>query len=64
MSGDWNLIRYESKNAGAKTTQLFNLAKNPDELLKEHHDPKVTALTGRRPAVSSRIRFPGLVITI
>jgi len=40
------------------------LAKNPDELLKEHHDPKVTALTGRRPAVSSRIRFPGLVITI
>ena len=27
-------------------TQLFNLAENPDELLEQHHDPQVIALTG------------------
>jgi choline-sulfatase len=31
-------------------TQLFNLAENPEELLKEHHDPAVIALTGVTPA--------------
>ena len=30
-------------------TQLFNLKDNPNELLIEHHDPKVIALTGNRP---------------
>ncbi len=52
--GDWKLIKYEvfeSKTPdGPKIkvseTQLFNLAENPDELLIEHHDPGVIALTG------------------
>lgn len=57
--GDWKLIRYESKNTGAKTTQLFNLANNPDELLKEHHDPRVTALTGKKPA-KDQVNLAGL----
>ncbi|WP_246114500.1 sulfatase-like hydrolase/transferase [Rubripirellula tenax] len=43
--GDWKLIRYESTQDGVNETQLFNLAENPDELLAEHHDPKVIALT-------------------
>ena len=30
-------------------TQLFNLADNPDELLSQHHDQQVTALTGNKP---------------
>ena len=30
-------------------TQLFNLKDNPNELLIEHHDPKVIALTGNTP---------------
>nr|WRX36738.1 hypothetical protein [uncultured bacterium] len=47
--GDWKLIRYESTKDGVSETQLFNLAENPDELLSEHHDPKVIALTGYTP---------------
>ncbi len=34
--GDWKLIQYESADGSAKTTQLFNLAENPDEFLAEH----------------------------
>jgi alpha-L-fucosidase/arylsulfatase A-like enzyme len=47
--GDWKLIRYESTKDGVSKTQLFNLADNPDELLTEHHDPKVIALTQNTP---------------
>ncbi len=47
--GDWKLLKYESKDGSAHETQLFNLAENPDELLQQHHDPKVTALTGTKP---------------
>lgn len=48
-TGDWKLIRYESVEDGVSETQLFNLAENPDELLAQHHDPKVIALTGSTP---------------
>jgi choline-sulfatase len=34
--GDWKLIRYEAPDRGVNETQLFNLAENPDEFLKEH----------------------------
>ena len=37
--------RYEHRE-----TQLFNLRENPDELVIQHHDPAVVALTGNRPA--------------
>lgn len=47
--GDWKLIRYESTKEGVCETQLFNLAENPDELLPEHHDPTVIALTHSTP---------------
>lgn len=47
--GDWKLIRYESTKDGVSETQLFNLADNPDELVAEHHDPKVIALTKYTP---------------
>ncbi|MEJ6580860.1 MAG: sulfatase-like hydrolase/transferase [Akkermansiaceae bacterium] len=47
--GDWKLIRYESEKTGATETQLFNLAENPDELLIQHHDPKIVALSGTKP---------------
>ena len=46
--GDWKLIQYDVMNGAVRETQLFNLKENPDELLAEHHDPKVTALTGVR----------------
>jgi arylsulfatase A-like enzyme len=47
--GDWKLIEYESSKTGFRETQLFQLAENPHELLAEHHDPKVTKLTGITP---------------
>jgi len=48
--GDWKLLQYESSASGTREIQLFNLKENPDELLAEHHDPKVVAVTGVVPA--------------
>lgn len=48
--GDWKLIKYDVMNGGVRETQLFNLADNPHEFLIEHHNAKVTALTGETPA--------------
>ena len=47
--GDWKLIRYECPEKGAYATQLFNLADNPHELVAEHHDPNIIALTQYTP---------------
>ncbi len=47
--GDWKLIAYDVLDGTVREKQLFNLAENPDEFLKEHHDPKVIALTGVTP---------------
>lgn len=47
--GDWKLIRYECPEKGANATQLFNLAENPNELVAEHHDPNIIALTQYTP---------------
>lgn len=47
--GDWKLIEYESATSGTRETQLFNLQENPHEFVAEHHDPKVSALTGIKP---------------
>ena len=48
--GDWKLIKYDVMNGAVRETQLFNLKDNPHELLAEHHDAKVIALTGSTPA--------------
>jgi arylsulfatase A-like enzyme len=45
-SGDWKLIKYDGNNGTVHETQLFNLAENPHELLEQHHDPQIAALTG------------------
>ena len=47
--GDWKLIQYDVMNGSVHETQLFNLAENPNEFVKEHHDPAVVALTGVKP---------------
>ena len=47
--GDWKLIKYDGDEGAVHATQLFNLAENPDELLQEHHDPEVIALTDVTP---------------
>lgn len=46
--GDWKLIRYEAPDRSVNEVQLFNLAANPHELLKEHgkNDPALANLAG------------------
>ena len=48
--GDWKLIKYDVMKGEVRETQLFNFRDNPDEFLAEHHDAKVTSLTGTSPA--------------
>lgn len=52
--GDWKLIKYDSLRDGVRETQLFNLVDNPNEFLRQHHDPKMTELTGARPTRDQR----------
>lgn len=47
--GEWKLIQYDVLDGQVRETQLFNLSENPEEFLKEHHDPSVIALTGSKP---------------
>lgn len=47
--GDWKLLKYETADGKSRVTQLFNLKDNPHELIAEHHDDKVVALTGFKP---------------
>jgi arylsulfatase A-like enzyme len=47
--GDWKLIKYDVMDGKVRETQLFNLRENPNELITEHHDPKVVGLTGNKP---------------
>lgn len=47
--GDWKLIKYDVMDGKVHETQLFNLADNPEELLEQHHDPKVVALINNKP---------------
>jgi arylsulfatase A-like enzyme len=48
-AGDWKLIKYDVMDGDVRETQLFDLSRNPMELLVEHHDDAVVALTGHRP---------------
>ena len=52
--GDWKLIEYDVMDGKVRETQLFNLAENPYELLEQHQDPKVIALTGHTPEKHQR----------
>jgi choline-sulfatase len=47
--GDWKLIKYDGLKGDVHESQLFNLAQNPHELLIQHHDSAVKALTGSNP---------------
>jgi choline-sulfatase len=52
--GDWKLVKFDVLDDAVRETQLFNLAENPNELLEQHHDPKVIALTGNEPLPHQR----------
>lgn len=47
--GDWKLIKYDVLDGAVRETQLFNLRKNPNEFLVQHHDPAVVAMTRVKP---------------
>ncbi len=47
--GEWKLIKYDVLDGQVRKTQLFNLAENPNEFIRQHHDPQVIALTGTQP---------------
>ena len=47
--GDWKLIKYDVLDGQVRETQLFNLAKNPNEFLIEHHDDSVVKFNGHKP---------------
>ncbi|WP_425616242.1 sulfatase-like hydrolase/transferase [Anatilimnocola sp. NA78] len=50
--GDWKLIKYDVLEGKVRETQLFNIAENSHEFVKEHHDPKVIAQTGITPTAN------------
>ena len=52
--GDWKLIKYDCLDGEVRETQLFNLAENPSELLREHDSGAVKALTHHSPAEHQR----------
>ncbi|MCA9322842.1 MAG: sulfatase-like hydrolase/transferase, partial [Planctomycetes bacterium] len=47
--GNWKLIKYDVLDGQVRQTQLFDLATNPHELLAEHAEEEVVALTGKTP---------------
>ena len=47
--GPWKLIKYDVLDGTVRKTQLFNLAKNPNEFLTQHQTPSVVALAGSDP---------------
>ncbi|MEO2093822.1 MAG: sulfatase/phosphatase domain-containing protein, partial [bacterium] len=47
--GDWKLIKYDTLGGKVHETQLFDLSRNPSELIEEHHAEAVSALTGNEP---------------
>lgn len=52
--GDWKLVKFDVMDGTVHETQLFNLAENPYELLEQHHDPRVIALTRNTPKPNQR----------
>ncbi len=54
VSGDWKLIKYDVLDGTVRETLLFNLKKNPHELMDEHHAEEVVALTGNKPKKNQR----------
>ena len=43
------MIKYQSDGGKVRETQLFNLARNPHELISQHHEQAVIAVSGHRP---------------
>jgi arylsulfatase A-like enzyme len=53
-SDGWKLIEYDVLGGTMRETQLFNLRKNPHELLAQHHNDAVVSLVHNRPTSLQR----------
>lgn len=62
--GDWKLIKYDVLDGTVQQTQLFNLAKNPHELLKEHaaEDLQLTNLAGNPEFAAKQAEMEALLL--
>jgi arylsulfatase A-like enzyme len=59
-NGDWKLIQYEAPDRSVMETQLFDLSKNPHELLPEHGHPNLA----KDPAHTAKLsEMQGLLLT-
>ena len=63
--GDWKLIKYDVLDGAVHETQLFNLADNPHELLKEHDsgDPASTNLAGKPDYAAKQAEMEALLLS-
>ena len=63
--GDWKLIKYDVLDGSVRETQLFNLATNPHELLKEHgaDDPARTNLAGNPEYAAKQAELEALLLS-
>ena len=50
-SNGWKMIKYNVLDGSVRRTQLFNLRKNPNEWLAEHHDSALTHKLGIDPSL-------------
>ena len=62
--GAWKLIKYDVLDGTVRETQLFNLADNPHELLKENgsSDPALTNLAGKSEYASKQAEMEALLL--
>ena len=62
--GDWKLIKYDVLNGDVRETQLFNLATNPHELLKQHGelDPSLRNLADDSAHAQKRSEMEALLL--
>jgi hypothetical protein len=62
--GDWKMIKYDVMNGAVQQTQLFNLAKNPNEFLAEHgkNDPALRNLADDPAHAEKRAEMEALLL--
>ncbi|MBT6168069.1 MAG: sulfatase-like hydrolase/transferase [Verrucomicrobia bacterium] len=62
--GDWKLIKYDVLDGKVRETQLFNLAKNPNEFISEHgkKDPSLTDLAENPDYAEKLAEMEGLLL--
>ncbi len=50
QKGNWKLVKWDVLDGQVRRTQLFDLQRNPYELLEQHHSPEVIEMTGHEPS--------------